>query len=211
MDRQIARQKYENMRSALRMEMDFLYTANAIYDQIIMTMKNEPELLNIAPAFFQVIKKALWATIIHWTFKLANDKSSFGILRYLQFIEKNASLLTDAERPAQDLCGRIEADRKKLQEFAPILKGVIGRRHKYYGHFNEEFLQDVDKLNTRFPVKWKELLSLWQLIGEILNRYSIAYDKSAQSFGAINAGDIQRIFGLIRKEEKRIKGNVALP
>ena len=55
------------------------------------------ETINLAPAFFQVVKSALFSGIVLWGDKLFDEKGERGFFNFLTFVEHNRRWLSTKE------------------------------------------------------------------------------------------------------------------
>lgn len=168
--------------------------------------------MNIAPAFFQVVTVALSSSIILWADKLLNKHSERGILNFLTFIEHNRDIFAIEELKRRKnypdghwmldrepiTFENIKEDRKRIQslEFLPNIKT---RRDKFYAHFDKKYFFDRESLAEDAPLEWGDFENMIDIISDIFNRYSAAYDGQLFSFRPININDIDYLLNRLHK------------
>jgi AbiU2 len=70
---------------------------------------------------------------------------------------------------------RINEARKIMQELS-CLQSFKVRRDKFYAHSDKQYFLDRERLAEEAPLTWGDLQKVTDLISEIFNRYSAAYD-----------------------------------
>ncbi len=171
--------------------------------------------INLAPAFFQVTKSALYSSIILWGDKLLDEKGDRGLFNFLTFVEHNRKWLSPAElkrrREYPDghwmLEGRkaitvksIEEDRKRLRSL-PALTSLRHRRDKFYAHFDKQYFFSRDKLDEEAPLSWPQLDEAVEAMSKVLNAYSTDYDGKIYTRDPINIEDLNTLL----KSAKRLR------
>lgn len=207
MTQESKKKRFEELRKGLLGELQVLNRCMKEYNSLIKIWEKEPEIINFDHAFFTVITKAMWSLLINNVYKLLIDKkSTLSLINYMKFVEDNQEHFKQGEASEIGVTRMLSEDQQKLEQRKPILASVMKRRNNYYAHFNEEFTRDTDKLSTKFPFSWQDFEEVISTAGEIINRYSTAYD--GQSFGlipiVIRGGECS-IYELIRRENERIE------
>ena len=156
----------------------------------------------MAPAFFGVVEGALFTTIVLWADKLFYEKGERGLFNFLTFVEYNRKWLSPSElkrrRGYPDdhwmLEGRIpftleciKEDQLKIHNLE-ALKSVRLRRDKFHGHFDfdKDYFFDRDRFQIEAPIRWKDLEEAGDLMGTILNNYSVDFDGVLYSWDTMN-------------------------
>lgn len=83
----------------------------------------------------------------------------------------------------------IEEDRTKIRSLA-ALKSVRLRRDKFHGHFDKDYFFDRGRLQREAPLRWEELDEAAEVMGAIINDYSVDFDGNMFSWKTINVADL---------------------
>ena len=86
--------KFASYRDILREEVLRFREDVYVYRQIQERKNDSLAVLNMAPAFFNIIERALFSSIIIWADKLFDEKGQRGLFDFLTFIEYNRKWLT---------------------------------------------------------------------------------------------------------------------
>lgn len=217
MKREDFERKFIDYRKYLSDEIHRFRDAASVYRQINERTNDYLDEINLAPAFFRVVEDALFTTIVLWADKLFDEKGERGLFNFLNFVDYNRQWLTTPElqrrRGYPDghwmLQGRvpitadsIEADREKIRHLA-ALQSIRTRRDKFHGHFDKDYFFDRSKLQLEAPIRWSELDEAGEVMGKILNDYSVDFD------GSMNSWQTMNIDGLTRLLEAAARGKSA--
>lgn len=212
--------RFEEYRETLRGEIHRFIDSVAVYRQIQERKSDRLEAMNLAPSFFQIVEASLITTIILWADKLLDEKGDRGLFNFLTFIEHNRRWLAPSElqrrREYPDdhwmLLGReqitvdvIEQDRKRIRSLE-ALENVRIRRDKFHGHFDKRYFFDRDRMDEDAPIGWKDLEGASDVMGKILNRYSVDYDGGLYSWKTVNIDDLRRLLSVAGRELARRPG-----
>lgn len=202
------KKQFEELREALRKEIVFLYSCDSVYGYLLDIKGKEVELLNYAPGFFHIVLESLWGSLIHTVYKLGIDKDerSFTMNRYLNFVKNNKDLFITGRISESDFNKMLKEDERRLEELAPTLGKIKERRHKYFAHCDEKYISDISRLHMKHPISKSEFKGVLDIFGEILNRYSNAYDGLTMGLLPTGIYDISAVIDLIRQEKERQKG-----
>ena len=80
------------------------------------------------------------------------------------------------------------------------------RRDKFHAHFDKEYFFKRRKLGNDAPLKWSDLDAVIEVMGDILNHYSAAYDGNVYDLEPFNIYDIDHLLDMLHKyktERKR--------
>lgn len=204
--------KFEKYRSGLIEEARILVGCIALYRKLHERRKDRIREMNIAPAFFQLVTFALLSTIILWTDKIFDKKGARGIFNFLTFIENNRDILAIEQLQRRKnypddhwmlkrkpvTFEMITEDRKRIQEL-PCLESVSTHRDKYFGHFDKKYFLNFDKLKDEAPLTWGDFQKVVEVISEIIDRYSTAYDGECFPLEAININDVDHLLDRLHK------------
>lgn len=204
MDSEAFERSFADYRKYLRDEIHRFRDTVAVYRQIQERKADQLEVINLSPAFFGVVEGALFTTIVLWADKLFDEKGERGLFNFLTFVEYNRKWLSPAElkrrRSYPDdhwmLEGRIpitlesiEEDRQKIRNLE-VLKSFRLRRDKFHGHFDKDYFFDRNRFQTEAPIRWKDLEEAGDLMGSILNSYSVDFDGALYSWDKVNIDDL---------------------
>ena len=160
--------------------------------------------MNIAPCFFRVIIGALFSVIIIWVDKLFGKNSERGYINFLFFIENNVEIFGISQlqrrRGYPDdhwmLKDRvpitfqtIKEDRDKIEKIE-ALANIRLRRDKFHAHFDKEYFFDRSKIDDDAPLTYSAIEQIIEVMGEIINRYSAAYNGNLYDLKPLNTKDI---------------------
>jgi hypothetical protein len=208
---------FQAYRSNLREEIIRFRGFVSVLRQIEDRKSDHLDAINLAPAFFQVVQSALFSGIILWADKLLDQKGQRGFFNFLTFIEQNRKWLSvkqlQARRQYPDdhwmlenripiTLKSIEEDRVRLASL-PAVKSLRIRRDKFHGHFDKEYFFDRAKLEQDAPLLWKDVNEVAEVMGQLLNNYSVDFDGASYAWDPINIDDLDVL--LIRARRGRIK------
>jgi hypothetical protein len=120
---------------------------------------------------------------------------------FLGFVANHQGLFT---RYGIDI-GTIKNDQAALRGFEPLQSFRL-RRNKFHAHFDRDYFFDRKRLADDAPLSWVDLEETLALIGEILNRYSAAYDGNRFVLEPLNAGDIDDLLREVHRAKERDEG-----
>lgn len=218
MDRESFEKHFTDYRRYLRDEIHRFRDTVAVYRQIEERKVDQLEIINLAPAFFGVVQSALFTTIVLWADKLFDEKGECGLFNFLTFIEYNRKWLTKAELqrrrnyPADHWMPQnripitlesINEDRQKIRNLG-VLKNFHLRRDKFHGHFDRDYFFDRERFQSEAPIRWKDLEEAGDLMGSLLNDYSVDFDGAMFSWDTLNINDL---YVLLRNAERGRKAN----
>jgi hypothetical protein len=176
----------------------------AVYRRLQERKNDNLEAINLAPAFFQVVESALFSGIVLWANNLFYEKGERGLFNFLTFIENNRKWLSVKElqvrRQYPDghwmlkdripiTLETINADREKIRNMEAG-KSFKLRRDKFHGHFDKDYFFDRNRLSIDAPLQWGDLESAGDLMGRIINDYSVDFDGTSYAWDPMNIGDL---------------------
>lgn len=200
-------------REHLRTEIHRFCDCASVYRQISERTKDHLAELNLAPAFFRTVEGALFTTIVLWADKLFDERGERGLFNFLTFVEYNRAWLTPKElqrrRGYPDdhwmlqnripiTADSIEQDRLKMRSLS-ALKSIRLRRDKFHGHFDKDYFFDRERLQSEAPLRWQDLDEAAEMMGSIVDDYSVDFDGNMFSWKTMNVADLG---GLLRAAAK---------
>ena len=172
--------------------------------------------LNVAPAFFQTVLVALRTTWVVRSYSLLVGGSSeeFTINKFLAFVRDNVDLFSKeaflkrrslpysgplGERHTAPTAATVRIDSRRVNGLSAI-KSLKLQRHKFYAHLDPEYFSNPDLLARSAPLEWGELTQIQEVLTDILNRYSEAFDGELYAFEPQNMHDVQKILDALRRD-----------
>ena len=210
--------KFEEYRHYLVYEATRLTSFIALFRKLHERRVDRLEEINIAPAFFQMATEALLAGIILWVDKLLKERGERGIFDFLSFIESNFKIL-DLEQlkrrknypNAHRMLSRdpvtletVKADRERIQCLTS-LKNFKTLRDKFYAHFDKEYFFDRERMKEMAPT-WGDLEEVVEVIYQVINQYSVAYDGREFSLQLENIDDLDFLLNRLYRCRKANNG-----
>lgn len=204
MRREEFQQHFSDYRKYLREEIHRFRDCVAVYRQIQERKTDRLEVINQSPAFFGIVESALFTSIVLWGDKLFDEKGERGLFNFLTFVEYERKWLTTAELQRRKgypdghwmLDGRIpitaesiEQDRQKIRSLE-ALKSFRIRRDKFHGHFDKEYFFDRQRLQSEAPLRWGDLEEAGNVMGAMLNDYSVDFDGTSFAWDTLNIDDL---------------------
>ncbi|MBI2311912.1 MAG: hypothetical protein HYU77_05340 [Betaproteobacteria bacterium] len=201
--------QFQKYRTYLSMEIHRFWDSASVYRQITERTQDHLAELNLAPGFFRTVEDSLFTTIVLWADKLFDEKGERGLFNFLTFIEYNRKWMDIAElkhrRNYPDdhwmLKGRIpitldsiEADRAKIRSLA-ALQSIHTRRDKFHGHFDKDYFFDRQRLQNEAPIRWMDLDEAGDVMGGMLNDYSVDFDGQMFSWKTVGIDDLGSLLG----------------
>lgn len=197
-------------RESLRHEIHCFRDSASVFRQITERTQDHLAEINLAPGFFHVTEDALFTTIVLWADKLFDERGERGFFNFLTFVEYNREWLTSAELQRRKeypdghwmlkdripiTAKSIQTDREKIRSLA-ALRSIRIRRDKFHGHFDKEYFFDRSRLGAEAPLTWAELDEAGEVMGAMLNDYSVDFDGVYFSWSGPN--DLGRLLGVAR-------------
>lgn len=174
--------------------------------------------MNIAPSFFQVTLDALFSGIVLWVDKLLGSRSERGFINFLSFVENNRGIFEISElqrrKDYPDGHWMLNRDEITYQTIVEHRKQIAGleslphftlRRDKFHAHFDKDYFFDRSKLGNDAPIKWSDLEAVIEVMADILNHYSAAYDGNVYHLEPLNMYDIDRLLDTLHKYKEERK------
>ena len=83
----------------------------------------------------------------------------------------------------------IKEDKKRIEGLL-CLKNFKTRRNKFYAHFDEDYFFDPERLADDAPLTWGDFNNVIELLSEIIDCYSSAYDGQLFPLKPTNINDV---------------------
>ncbi len=211
-------QTFDTYRELLHHETSRLATYVRIYRLLHERMVDRLEEINVAPAFFGLVLDSLFSSIVIWTDKLFDKRGERGFFDFLTYVEYNRAALTLSElklrRQYPDGHWMLNRDEITLntiiehREKIGALEGLPSfalRRDKFQAHFDKGYFFNRERFAAEAPITWGDLDKTTELMWDILNTYSVAFDGRSYAGEPINASDVEHLLNALHAARKRKK------
>jgi len=209
-----AEKKFKEYRHYLVIEAVRLASFLALFRRLHERRIDRFEEMNIAPAFFQVVTDALLSAIILWVDKLLEERGQRGIFNFLTFIENNRNILAIEQLKRRNnypddhwMLDRkpithetVNKDRECIQSLN-CLQRFRTLRDKFYAHFDIEYFFDREPMAQEAP-SWGDLGKVIEVISDVINRYSAAYDGQLFELKPDNINDLDFLLNRLHECKK---------
>ncbi|GJL69326.1 MAG: hypothetical protein NPIRA06_19610 [Nitrospirales bacterium] len=210
--------KFEEYRHFLVYEATRLASFVALFRKLHERRGDRLEEINIAPAFFQVVTEALLSGIVLWVDKLFDEHGKRSIFNFLTFVEYNRDILTVEQIKRRKsypdghwMLNRnpitletVKEDRERIQRLT-CLQNFKTLRDKFYAHFDKEYFFDRERMREMAPT-WGDLDEVVEVISQVINRYSVAYDGQEFSLQLANINDLDSLLNRVYRCRKTNNG-----
>lgn len=212
----LARSEFERhfveYRDNLRKEIHCFRDSVSVLRQITDHTHDHLREINLAPGFFHVVEASLFSTVVLWADKLFDEKGQRGFFNFLSFVEYNRDWLTVAELQRRKgypdghwmlqnripiTAASIAADREKIHALS-ALPNIRLLRDKFHGHFDKEYFFDRTRLSSDAAISWADLQDAGDVMGTMLDDYSVDFDGVFHSWEAPN--DLRRLLNAATKQ-----------
>ena len=214
-----AEKRFEKYRDNLRREVGLLADYVDLFRRLHKRRRSYCFEINSAPAFFSLVTKSVFSTIILWTDKLLDEKGQRGIFDLLKFIEANTGVFSieqlkrrrnfpdnhwvlEGRRTEGEITARQVARHRERLSNLRCLKSLRTRRDKYHAHFDTKYFFDLDRLDLDAPIALKDFGNAVKALWTIVNKYSAAYDGKSFEATSSNINDLDHILYALRKYHK---------
>jgi hypothetical protein len=167
--------------------------------------------MNLAFGFFGVVFNALFSCLILWVNNLLEPRGERSFFNFLAFAENNLEVF--ALSRLQERRGypdghwmlqqydpitfeSIKSDRNKLKRIKS-LPHFRTRRDKFHAHFDKDYAFDKKKIASDAPLNWSDLDEVVTVLGDILNRYSAAYDGVVYALKDMRIHDVDTVLDIL--------------
>lgn len=214
-----AERRFEQYRDNLRREVGFLADYVHLFRAIQKLKKKYVFEINYAPAFFSLIIKSVFSTIILWADKLLDERGQRGIFDFLRFVEASIGIfeiealkcrrnfpddhwvLRERRKDGELTVKHVAKDKERLRKLR-CLQNTKTRRDKYHAHFDRKYFFDLHSLDRDAPVAIRDLGNAVRALWSILNKYSAAYDGMLYTRTSANITDVEHILRHLREFRK---------
>lgn len=208
--------KFEEYREYLCQEAVRLASYIRLYQRLHELRAERLDEMNMAPAFFQVVLDALFSVIVLWVDKMFSEKSERGLSNFLIFCEHNRKIfeIKELQRRRNYPDGHwmldkelityetIQEDRRRISRLESLPSFKL-RRDKFHAHFDKEYFFDRKKLSEAARLKWSDLDEVVNVMKDIINRYSAAYDGNLYALEPINVTDVDYLLDQLHRSKKK--------
>lgn len=221
-----AEKRFEKYRDNLRREVGLVADCVDLFRRLHKRKNSYRFEIDAAPAFFTLVTKSVFSTIILWADKLLDEKGQEkgqrGIFHFLKFIEANTGVfsieklkcrrsfpdnhwvLQGRRREGEITAKQVEKDRKRLANLR-CLKSLRTRRDKYHAHFDKKYFFNIERLDRDAPIVLRDFGNAVRTLWAIVNKYSAAYDGKNYESTSTNIGDLDHVLHALRKFHKHQK------
>jgi hypothetical protein len=218
---QLQRDEFEDQfrkyRKYLSMEIHRFWDSASVHRQITERTQDHLAEINLATAFFRTVEDSLFTTIVLWADKLFDEKGQRGLFNFLTFIEYNRRWMDINElkrrRSYPDdhwmLKGRIpitaqsiQADRERIRSLA-ALRSMHIRRDKFHSHFDKDYFFDRARLQEEAPIRWMDLDEAGDVMGGMLNDYSVDFDGEMFAWRTVGIDDLSNLLRTAARGRQR--------
>lgn len=207
--------KFERYRDHLENETTRLTSYVQLHKHLNDRKQDRLDELNIAPCFFGTVIDSLFTVIILWVNNLIDPKAERGFYNFLSFIENNRDIFAISCLQKRNdypdghwMLNRepityesIESDRKKLQNIK-ALPSFKKRRDKFHAHFDKDYAFQRKQISKDAPIKFSDLSDVVEVLKNILNTYSAAYDGKVYKMSLMNINDIDYVLDILYKHNQ---------
>lgn len=181
----------------------------------LLTYQNEMNSeMNIAPAFFQMVMYSLEHTYIIDLFKFYDrDRNSKGLRKAINLCEQHSALFPKERIIGKDIKTNkdkivkinvikdIREAREKLTNIEPVVDYLKGRRDSYYAHTDKNYIDDIPKLSSDYPLSYKQIADLIHLANNILNTLLQDLCGEVVAQRSTNYDDVTKLFSILKAHQ----------
>ncbi|MBN8569346.1 MAG: hypothetical protein J0M18_06920 [Ignavibacteria bacterium] len=180
--------------------------------------------LNFAPTFFGLVLESLFSDTIVTLCKIyKNGKNDeYNIHTFLELIEKNVILFSWEKRfsrstfKEQDieyykkLHNRVDLDiiskhREQIKQKHKSVESLFFWRDKHFAHNDKKYFLSSDLIAKDSPITYGEIKELIELVQDIMNYYSVAFNGCSNSINYMGQFDIDKILDALTEYKKMKK------
>ncbi len=208
---------FKNYLKDLHGEAQRLTSYIEIYRHLHEKTSDRLDEINLAPAFFGTVLDSLFTGIVLWTHNLFDEKSDKGFVNFLNFIKRHINILeiqklkerknySDDHWVLEDrnpiTLKTIKSHIDKINKLF-VFKSIKIRRDKFHAHFDAGYFHDRAKISTDAPLIWNNLDDIIDLMDDIINTYSTAFDGEIYTLGIMNIFDIDIVLDILKEDNDR--------
>lgn len=134
-----------------------------------------------------------------------SHKAALSLARWLEAIRSHPQLFSAPPDP-----DRLRADIESVREDDPVVKKLIGLRGNFVAHVNWENTADGGlRIGDRFALSFRDIDLLISRAAEILNRYSILFNRTSWPTTIVGQDDFHNVLKAVRADLERRKAEIA--
>ncbi len=183
-----------------------------VYNLLRVYQYEENDFINLSPAFFQIVNRALIYELFIESSKLFDkyDKDE-SIYRLLIDCENGIIELANVDKPFESIhfwdfndregkiiyykgiSDMIIKNKNKIEQERNIINSITKQRNKIYAHYDKEIVIDQEKFLKKFSVNLLDFKTVLLLYSNICNDFmNLLFNKTVYPF-TINAQDLSNI------------------
>ncbi|MBI3024375.1 MAG: hypothetical protein HYY66_01610 [Candidatus Tectomicrobia bacterium] len=93
----------------------------------------------------------------------------------------------------------IERCELKIKGLGGLINSLHVRRNKYEAHFDGKYKRDFSRLANDSPITWGDLDSVVEVVHDVFNEFSIAFDGSQHGLQAGNIDDVNWLLEIVHR------------
>lgn len=198
-------------------ELTFIDSCFELWFHISNKQVDRVKELNIAPAFFTVVKKSLLNSAIISLAKLYENydgkkRSGRNLMKFLNYVEMNQDIFPkDKDTRRKNRCNYlinsdlVNKHRQLIKDSKSKIDNLFYWRDKYYAHFDKKYFEKPETLGKDAELTIGHIRDLIKLATEILNDYSVAYNGTFHSIRATNLYDVDNVLEILHDYNRRKK------
>ena len=169
----------------------------AIWRQFENDRRSNSETFQYAGVFYAVVSTCMIDSILWHLSKIIDDhQDSIGMIKFLNYIESNCPGIFSTK--SSDVIKHLEEDKQQITLLTSEITKIKGFRDKYLAHIDKTIQGDRQLATNSYPITLGEIKQVFTKCGEILNHYSLEYNRSFNALGP--SGNDYRNFKLCVEE-----------
>nr|WP_321484292.1 hypothetical protein [uncultured Cohaesibacter sp.] len=137
------------------------------------------KLWKIEPLLFYIIKSL--EQDVHLTLAKFFDDNGYGIGKFLRFCSASRRQITWASGQSPDK-KLIEEQVKALDTHRKCIESIVGRRNKFFAHRDKEYLDQLDKIYSDYPLSEDDVVDLANSLIAIVRKHELGLSGGRSSF-----------------------------
>ena len=99
----------------------------------------------------------------------------------------------------------LKSHREKIQSILSLINSVKTRRDKFHAHFDKKYFFDRDQISKDAPIAWSDIEELKEIMKDIINTYSAAYDSKRYDLQFFDSYDIDYILDILQEHNRKLR------
>jgi hypothetical protein len=220
---------YESVSDRANRLMNIAIELNSCYltcDQLRILQNDENNLINLSPAFFQTIRRALVYELFIETAKLFDkDDEDESIYRLLIDSENNIDQLKNINKPFESnhfiefndkkakvikysgISDMILKNKQKIENSEKVLISINKQRNKIYAHYDKRIIRDRYNFLQEFSVSLLDFKIILLLYSNICNDFMNLFSNKTVYPFIVNSQDLSNIIYYTKIGINNIKSN----